>query len=131
MTEYQIIKEKGGYRVWEHTRVENLWLGTDIHTPLEPLYEEYYQAAMARVDLYRKLPAAEGRMTDREARYYCRHKCPDAWGCFNQFDTECVGDQIRAAQERQEGLRKVGSALIWIADYVLAFIIAMFVCFFI
>lgn len=70
-------------------------------------------------------------MTDREARYYCRHKCPDAEHCFRRFDAECVEDQMRAAQEFREGLRKFGSALLWIADYVLAFIIAMFVCFFI
>ncbi|WP_294731050.1 hypothetical protein [uncultured Faecalibaculum sp.] len=58
MIEYQIIKEKGGYRIWEHTQYQRGGASTDDLKPLE-LYDEYYQAALARVDLYRKLPAAE------------------------------------------------------------------------
>ncbi len=58
MTEYQIIKEPGGFRIWKHKRNAGNVMGFDSMQPLD-LYDDYSKVALARVELYRKLPLSE------------------------------------------------------------------------
>lgn len=58
MTEYQIIKELDGFRIWEHKRVAGSCMGFDSMKPMK-VYDDYSEAALARVELYRKLPLSE------------------------------------------------------------------------
>lgn len=63
MTEYQIIKEPGGFRTWKHKRIAGWAMGFDYMQPLN-LYDDYSEAALARVELYRNLPLSEMWMED-------------------------------------------------------------------
>lgn len=58
MTEYQILKEPGGYRIWEHKRIAGDCMGFDAMKPLDA-YETMEQSRLARVELYHKLPLSE------------------------------------------------------------------------
>ena len=45
MTEYQIIKEAGGFRTWKHKRIAGWAMGFDYMQPLN-LYDDYSEAAL-------------------------------------------------------------------------------------
>ena len=65
MTEYQIIKDQGGYRIWEHKRIAGTTMGFDTMKPLDA-YETMEQARLARVELYSRLPLSEVWLEDEE-----------------------------------------------------------------
>lgn len=65
MTEYQILKEPGGYRIWEHKRIAGDCMGFDAMKPLDA-YETMEQARPARVELYSRLPLSEVWLEDEE-----------------------------------------------------------------